>query len=72
MKLRNLLSAVVLAGLGVSAMPAAASLELPPNYMPGQCRLVLVVGPAPLDVHDTGVWTGWISYRCSPVLSPGW
>lgn len=73
MKLRNLLSAVVLAGLGVGAMPAAASFELPPNQMPGKCQLTLVVGPPLLDVRDTGVWTGWISLRCVPVdpFSPG-
>lgn len=73
MKLRNLLSAAVLAGLGVSAMPAAAFLELPPNPTPN-CRLILVVGMPLLDVRDSGTWTGYISLRCAPVTpsSPGW
>lgn len=76
MKLRNLLSAVVLAGLGVSAMPAAAViLEEHPGEVPSNCHVTIVGPPLPLDVRGDAGWPGFYVVHCwAPTLPslPRW
>ena len=71
MKLRNLLSVAVLAGLGVSAMPAAAFFKSPPIYGPSNCRVTMEGPPHQLDVRDLP-WAGFYRVRCTTPALPGW
>ena len=52
MKLRNLISAALLVGVGSTAMPAAALLYTGfPTDLPSNCSATMLSPPPPLDVR---------------------
>ena len=75
MKLRNLISAALLVGVGSTALPAAAGTwhTTHPGDMPANCSVTLVGGPLPRDIHgNTGPSQPYYIVRCTSPTLPSW
>ncbi len=75
MKLRNLISAALLVGVGSTALPAAANPHTTyPTGLPSNCSVTLIrpAAPLPLDVRgNTGQMQPQFLVTCTAVL-PSW
>lgn len=73
MKLRNLISAALLVGVGSTALPAAATWHTsPPVDLPSNCSVTMIGGPLPLDIRgNTGPQPFYI-IRCTAAELPSW
>lgn len=74
MKLRNLISAALLVGVGSTALPAAANWHTTyPTDLPSNCSVTLIGGPLPLDVRgNTGHTQPYYVVRCTAPTLPSW
>ena len=76
MKLRNLISAALLVGVGSTALPAAASIytEYPTN-LPSNCEVTMMTSLPPLDIRGDeamGAVPALYFVTCTAPARPRW
>ena len=73
MKIRNLISAALLVGVGSVALPAAAAWRTsPPVDLPSNCSVTVIGGPLLQDIRgNTGPQPIYI-IRCWAAEPPSW
>ena len=75
MKLRNLISAALLVGVGSTALPAAALVYTQyPTNLPSNCRVTMMTSPPPLDHRGDAALGHQAFYfvRCTAPALPSW
>lgn len=75
MKLRNLISAALLVGVGSTALPAAALVYTQyPTNLPPNCRITMMTSPPPLDVRgdDAPGHSALYFVHCTAPELPSW
>lgn len=75
MKLRNLISAALLVGVGSTALPAAASIHTEyPTNLPSNCRITTMTSLPLLDIrgNEPSLMPGFFVVTCTAPARPRW